>query len=90
MSSDAHRVYCPGYGRPCPGRIWWYYEGRGRPRERCPPCAYRWHRWVQLDQPRTCRACGARLRHPARGRHRTWCPPCAERRMDRRYPREGP
>ena len=35
----ARRLECIGAGRPCPAHAWWYQEGVGRPRLRCPTCS---------------------------------------------------
>lgn len=42
----SRRVYCAGTDRPCPAHAWWFYEGTGRPRERCPRC------WAEHDRER--------------------------------------
>jgi hypothetical protein len=48
------RIECKGPGdRPCPAHAWWYYAGRGRPREFCALC-YPAH----LAAIRVCGTCG--------------------------------
>jgi hypothetical protein len=43
----SRRVYCAGTeARPCPAHAYWFYEGTGRPRERCPVC------WLEHETER--------------------------------------
>jgi hypothetical protein len=69
----SRRVYCAGYGKPCPGRIWWYTDRFNGARKRCPTCAHRVARWLELNHATACETCGAPLPETFKGRPRVVC-----------------
>ena len=60
----ARRLECIGAGRPCPAHAWWYQEGAGRPRLRCPTCSAEARR-----QSRVCPLCGLKRLDDTRRPH---------------------